>query len=52
VLGARGISIEPRTEIPLDPIMRRAWAEGRPITQSGSTVGRIRAAWLMKARVA
>ena len=34
VLGARGISIDPRTEIPLDPIIRRAWAEGRPITQS------------------
>ena len=49
VLGARGISIEPRTEIPLDPIMRRAWAEGRPITQSrldrGTDPG---LAWLMK----
>ena len=49
VLGARGISVEPRTEIPLDPIVRRAWAEGRPITQSwldrGTDPG---LSWLMK----
>ncbi len=49
VLGAHGVSVEPRTEIPLDPVIRRAWAAGHPITHSwldrATDPG---LAWLMK----
>ena len=34
ILAAHGVTVEPRTEVAIDPLIRRAWAEGRPVTQS------------------